>query len=240
MKKDLSRGRLKKACQQKFLSYSLLRQREDIYRQFKSSVSSQRLKYIARRNDYDANHRSLLTGLLSGTALLSDKHLYTGAGGIKFNLWPGSCIFGSKPKWVMVSEVVETSKTYGRVCARINSDWLEPIAAHLVKRRYADPRFSKKQQSVMASEHVSLFGLPVVAGRAIHYGKIDPDASREIFIRDGLATDQFTGSQDFRVHNQWLINELTGEAAKTRARDLVIDPNAVSYTHLTLPTKRIV
>ena len=227
LKKDLSRGRLKKACQQKFLSYSLMRQWEDIYRQLKSTVASQRLKPTARRNDYDAIHRSLLTGLLSGTALLSDKHLYTGAGGIKFNLWPGSCIFGSKPKWVMVSEVVETSKTYGRVCARINSDWLEPIAAHLVKRRYADPRFSKKQQSVMASEHVSLFGLPVVAGRAIHYGKIDPDASREIFIRDGLATDQFTGSQDFRVHNQWLIDELTGEAAKTRARDLVIDPNDV-------------
>ena len=227
LKSDLSRGRLKKACLQNFLSYSLLRQWEDIYRQLKSTAASQRLKPTARRDDYDAIHRSLLTGLLSGTAMLADKHQYTGAGGIKFNLWPGSGIFSSKPKWVMVSEIVETTKTYGRVAARINSDWLEPLAKHLVKRRYADPRFSKKQQSVIASEFVSLFGLPVVAGRTIHYGKIDPEVSREIFIRDGLATDQFTGRQDFQVHNQWLIEELTAEAAKTRARELVIDSNDV-------------
>lgn len=227
LKKDLSRSRLKKACQQNFVSYSLMRQWEDIYRQLKSTAASQRLKPTARRNDYDAIHRSLMTGLLSGTALLTEKHQYTGGGGIKFNLWPGSGVFSSKPKWVMVGEIVETTKTYGRVAAKINSDWIEALADHLVKRRYADPRFSKKKQSVTASEHVTLFGLPVVAGRTIHYGKIDPEVSREIFIRDGLATDQFTGRQDFQIHNQWLIEELTEEAAKTRARDLVIDPNDV-------------
>ena len=236
LKTDLSKGQMKRACQQNFLSWSLMRQWEDIYRQLKSTVSQQKLKVRQRRNDFDAIHRSLLTGLLSGVAMLTDKHQYTGAGGIKFNLWPGSGVFGGKPKWVMVSEIVETTKTYGRVVARIDSDWIEPLADHLVKRRYADPRFSKKQQSVMASEHVSLFGLPVVAGRNIHYGRIEPEMSREIFIRDGLATDQFTGQQDFFVHNQWVIDELTAEAAKTRARDLVIDPNAlVAFYEAHLP-----
>ena len=227
LKSDLSRGKLKRACAQNFLSYSLMRQWQDIHRQLKAMVVQQRLKTGKRRNDYDAIHRSLLTGLLSGIATLTDRHEYTGAGGIKFNLWPGSGIFNQKPKWVMVSEIVETTKRYGRVAAKISPDWIEPIAAHIVKKRYADPRWSKKQQSVMASEHVSLFGIPVVAGRAIHYGRIDCEAARDVFIRDGLSGDEFTGKQDFYLHNQWLLEELSTEAAKTRVRDLIVDPQDI-------------
>ena len=227
LKSDLSRSKLKKACVQNFLSYSLMRQWQDIHRQLKAMVSQQRLKSGKRRNDYDAIHRSLLTGLLSGIATLTDRHEYTGAGGIKFNLWPGSGIFNQKPKWVMVSEIVETTKRYGRVAAKISPDWIEPIAAHIVKKRYADPRWSKKQQSVMASEHVSLFGIPIVAGRAIHYGRIDCEAAREIFIRDGLSGDEFTATPDFYLHNQWLLEELSTEAAKTRVRDLIVDPQDI-------------
>ena len=227
LKSDLSRGKLKRACAQNFLSYSLIRQWQDIHRQLKAMVVQQRLKSGKRKNDYDAIHRSLLTGLLSGIATLTDRHEYTGAGGIKFNLWPGSGIFNAKPKWVMVSEIVETTKRYGRVAAKISPQWIEPIADHIVKRRYADPRWSKKQQSVMASEHVSLFGIPIVAGRAIHYGRIDCDAAREVFIRDGLSGDEFTGTQDFYLHNQWLLEELSNEAAKTRVRDLIVDPQDV-------------
>ncbi len=227
LKSDLSRGKLKKACQQNFISYPLMQQWQDIHRQLKAMVAAQRLKPSGRRNDYDAIHRSLLTGLLSGIATLTDRHEYTGAGGIKFNLWPGSGIFNAKPKWVMVSEIVETTKRYGRVAAKISPDWIEPIAAHIVKKRYADPRWSKKQQSVMASEHVTLFGIPIVAGRAIHYGRVDGEAARDIFIRDGLAGDEFTGQQDFHLHNQWLLEELSTEAAKTRVRDLIVNPQDI-------------
>lgn len=235
-KKDLSRGRLKKACVQNFLSYSLMRQWEDIYRQLKSTVASQRMRPTGRKNDHDAIHRSLMTGLLSGIALLTDKNQYTGAGGIKFKLWPGSGIAKTKPKWVMVSEIVETTQTWGRVAAKVSPDWIEPLADHLLKRRYADPRFSKKQQSVIASEHVTLFGLPVIAGRSIHYGRIDPEVAREIYIRDALAENQYTGESDFYTHNQWLVEELTAEAAKTRSRDLVIDPqDIISFYDGVLP-----
>ena len=236
LKSDLSRGKLKKACERNFLSYSLMRQWQDIHRQLKAMVAQQRLKSSGRKNDYDAIHRSLLTGLLSGIATLTDRHEYTGAGGIKFNLWPGSGIFNSKPKWVMVSEIVETTKRYGRVAAKINPDWIEPIAAHIVKKRYADPRWSKKQQSVMASEHVSLFGIPIVAGRAIHYGRIDAEEARDVFIRDGLNGEEFTGRQDFYLHNQWLLEELSTEAAKTRVRDLIVDPqDIVVFYQRTIP-----
>ena len=236
LKSDLSRGKLKRACVQNFISYSLMRQWQDIHRQLKAMVAQQRLKAGKRKDDYDAIHRSLLTGLLSGIANLTDRHEYTGAGGIKFNLWPGSGIFNQKPKWVMVSEIVETTKRYGRVAAKISPDWIEPIADHIVKRRYADPRWSKKQQSVMASEHVSLFGIPIVAGRAIHYGRIDSEAARDVFIRDGLSGDEFTGKQDFYLHNQWLLEELSNEAAKTRVRDLIVDPqDVVDFYQKSLP-----
>ena len=223
-KEDLSKSRLKKACERNFISFSLMRQWQEIYRQLKSMVGREGLKIRNRKDNYDAIHRSLLSGLLSGVALLGDKHEFTGAGGIKFHLWPGSDVFGSKPSWIIAAEVVETTKRYGRTVASISPDWIERLAPHLVKRRYTDARWSKKKQSVMASEHVSLFGLPIVAGRAVHYGPIDAESAREIFIERGLCGEEFQGTPDFYIHNQWLVEELEKETAKTRDRNMVIDP----------------
>lgn len=38
----------------------------------------------------------------------------------------------------------------------------------------------------MASESVTLLGLPIVAGRQVNYSKIDPLLCREFFIRHAL------------------------------------------------------
>lgn len=227
-KEDLSKSKLRRACEQNFISFSLMRQWQEIYRQLKSMIRREGLKTRGRKDNYDAIHRSLLSGLLSGVALLGDKHEYTGSGGIKFHLWPGSDVFGAKPKWIVAAEIVETTKRYGRTVASISPDWIERIAAHLVKKRHTDARWSKKKQSVMASEHVSLFGLPIVAGRAVHYGTIDPAAARTIFIDNGLCGEEFQATPDFYIHNQWLVEELEKETAKTRDRKMVIDPWAVS------------
>ena len=223
LKEDLSRSKLKLACQQNFLSYSLMRQWQDIHRQLRSMASDQELKTRARKDDYNAIHRSLLSGLLSGVALAGDRHEYTGAGNIKFHLWPGSGIFESKPQWIVAAEVVETSRRYGRTIAKISPEWIEPLAEHLVKRRYSDPHWSKKKQTVLASEHVTLFGLPIVAGRLKNYTKIDPELSRDLFIERGLVGNEFEDSQNFYQHNQWLLEEVKSEAAKTRDRNLIVD-----------------
>ncbi len=222
-KEDLSRGKLKKACEQNFLSYPLMRQWQDIHRQLKGMAADQRLKTRSRKNDYNAIHRSLLTGLLSGVAMLGDRHEYTGAGGLKFHLWPGSGVFEEKPKWIVSAEIVETSRRYARTVAKISPDWLEPIGSHLLKRRYTDPHWSKKRQSVMASEHVSLFGLPIVNGRLVGYSRIDTEVSRSLFIESGLAEQQFESNLDFWKHNRWLLEEIKNEADKTRNRDLIVD-----------------
>ncbi|MFK7766546.1 MAG: ATP-dependent RNA helicase HrpA [Mariniblastus sp.] len=223
LKEDLSRGKLKLACQQNFLSYPLIRQWQDIHRQLRAMVTEQRLKTRTRKDDYNAIHRSLLTGLLSGVATVGDRHEYTGAGNIKFNLWPGSGIFDSKPKWIVAAEVVETSRRYGRTVAKISPEWIEGLAKHLVKRRYTDPHWSKKRQSVLASEHVTLFGLPIVTGRSVGYAKIEPEICRDLFIERGLAGDEFEGNHDFYQHNLWVIEEVKSELAKTRNRELIVD-----------------
>ncbi len=59
---------------------------------------------------------------------------YTAAGEIKTNLWPGSGLFEKRPKWIVAAELVETSRRYSRVVARIDPDWIEPLAQHLVKK----------------------------------------------------------------------------------------------------------
>jgi len=222
-KKALSASKLRRACQQNFLSFPLMRQWVDIHRQLKSMARDQRLKTHSRKDDYDSIHRSLLTGLLSGVALLTEKREYTGAGNIKFNLWPGSGIFEAKPQWIVAAEIVETSRRYGRTVAKIDVHWIEKLASHLTKHRYVDPHWSKKQQAVMASEHVTLFGIPIVAGRKTGYGKIDAEVSRNLMIDPGLVEDQFEGEFDFLTHNRWLLEQVKAEADKTRDRDLIVD-----------------
>ncbi len=227
LKEDLSRSKLKRACEQNFLSFTLLRQWQDIHRQLKSMTLEQGLRARQRRNDFDAIHRSLLAGLLSGIALLGERHEYTGAGGIKFHLWPGSGIFNSKPKWIVAAEIVETSRRYGRTVAKIAPEWIEPLAKHLTKSRYSDPHWSKKRQSVMASEHVSLWGIPIVSGRPVNYGPVDPEVARCIFVEQGLTEGELVGDFPFLQHNRWLVDQIQAEVAKTRRRDLIVDAHAL-------------
>ena len=176
--------------------------------------------------------------MLSGIALLGDRHEYTGAGGIKFHLWPGSGVFAGKPKWIVAAEIVETSRRFGRTVAKISPEWIEPLAQHLVKSRYSDAHWSKKRQAVMASEHVSLWGIPIVSGRAVNYGRVDPDVARSIFVEQGLAEGQLEGNFPFLQHNQWLVNQIQTEAAKTRRRDLIVDFRALEVFYLDRLTGR--
>ncbi len=173
LKADLSRNRLRKACQQNFLSYNRLREWQEIHRQLLRIVEQQKLKQQPRRDDYDAIHRALLTGLLSGLAFRSDTYEYTGAGGQKLHLWPGSGAFEKKPKWIVAAELVETGKRYARTVARVSPNWIEPLAEHLVTRAYSEPHWVAESGSAMVFEKVSLFGLPIIPRRRIPYGRVD-------------------------------------------------------------------
>ena len=172
---------------------------------------------------YDAIHRALLAGLLGNVGMKTGDFEYTGARGTKFNIFPGSGLFRSKPRWVVAGELVETTRLYARTVAGIDPRWVERVAAHLVKREYTEPHWRRDTANVVAFERVTLHGLPIVPRRVVHYGPIDPRAAREVFIHAALVEGEFdTDAQYFR-HNRDLLREIELIEAKLRRRDVLVD-----------------
>ncbi|MEK6235770.1 MAG: ATP-dependent RNA helicase HrpA, partial [Planctomycetales bacterium] len=185
-KENLSQSKLRKACRQNFLSYNRMREWRDVHLQLLQLVKEAGLPIHERRDEYEPIHRALLAGLLSNIAFRGDAYEYSAAGGQKLFLWPGSSVFGARPKWIMAAELIETSKRYARNVARIDPKWIEPAAAHLVNRSYSDPQWNRAGSSVIAFEKVSLFGLTIVPRRRVNYGPINPGKSRELLIEHAL------------------------------------------------------
>lgn len=182
-----SSSQFRRLCRNDFLNYLRVREWQDIYTQLRQVVKELGLPINSAPSDYRSVHTALLTGLLSHIGQKdADKQEYTGARNARFSIFPGSGLFKKPPKWTMVAELVETSRLWGRIAARIEPEWIEPLAQHLVKHSYSEPHWSKSQGAVLASEKVTLFGLPIVAARQVNYGAIDPLLCRELFIRHAL------------------------------------------------------
>lgn len=247
-RESLSKSQFRKALEQNFLSFTLVNQWQEVYRQLLSMIGDQAIRIGGRTNDYDAIHRSLLTGLLSSIAQRNERLDYQGAGGISFMIWPGSGILRSQksqaaapsgsarspvkrekppslsaPDWIVASEILETTRRYGRTIAAIDPDWLEPLADHLVKRHHVDPHWSSKTQAAMVYENVTLFGLPIIARRRMAYAAIDPVASRRLLIEHGLLQYDLHPLPAFLTHNRGLLGSVVELAQKTRMRQLIVD-----------------
>ncbi len=182
--------------------------------------SNERIEYPS---GYDAVHQSLLSGLLSGIAFLDDAKKYKGVGGMELQLWPGSGLRSKRPRWIVAAEIVETQQRYARIAATIESDWIESLAAGLLKRHYESPHFSRKAGGAMVYERATLFGLPVIARRPVPLAPIDPGQARRILIDAGLVEQQLVSRAASYQHNVRLLDEVQAWAAKTRRRDLVVD-----------------
>ncbi len=189
-------------------------------------------------------HQALLSGLLSHVGLKDDTQKtdqkgrvvrkgrpqrpeFLGARGARFQIFPGSSLAKRPPTWTMVAELVETSRLWGRTAAKIEPEWIEPLAEHLLRRTYAEPRWSKKRASVVADERATLYGLPVVAGRPVQYAQIDPVLSREIFIRQALVEGEWhggrAGGRQVLEHNAAMVDEVRAMEERARRRDLLVD-----------------
>ncbi|GIG91739.1 ATP-dependent RNA helicase HrpA [Plantactinospora endophytica] len=174
--------------------------------------------------DTDRIHQSLLAGLLSHVGLKeAQKNEYLGARGAKFGLFPGSALFRKPPRWVMAAELVETSRLWGRVNARIEPEWVEALAPHLAKRSYSEPHWEKKQGAVMAFEKVTLYGIPLVSGRKVNFGRIDPVLSRDLFIRHALVEGDWQTHHKFFADNRALLDEVEELEHRARRRDILVD-----------------
>ena len=72
-------------------------------------------------------------------------------------------------------ELVETSRLWARRVARIDPEWVEQVAPHLCRSRYGEAHWDEAQGAVYGKETVICGGLPVVAGRRVHYGRVDAE-----------------------------------------------------------------
>ncbi|MEQ9453522.1 MAG: ATP-dependent RNA helicase HrpA [Phycisphaeraceae bacterium] len=236
LKDKLSRNQLRKACAQNFLSPTRMHEWTEIHRQLREVALAGGLKPQPRKDDFDAIHRSLLTGLLSGLAYLKDEREYIGAGNQKLVLWPGSGLAKRKPKWIVAAELVETTRRFARTVAQVDPNWIEPLAEHLIKRSYREPLWDRAAGSVMADERVSLFGLPVIPKRRVRYGRIDPQASRKIFIHQALVAGDVDLIDKAFQANRELVGQIEVLEAKARKRGLLAESHAIyDYYDKTLP-----
>ena len=220
----LSGNQFRRLCQKEFLNYLRIREWQDVYTQIRQTIKQLAFPINSKAADYISLHTSLLSGLLSHIGMKEiEKREYIGARNIKFAIFPNSALFKSQPKWCIVSELVETSRLWGRTAAKIESEWIEPIAQHLIKYSYSEPRWSKKQGTTIANEKVTLFGLPIVASRIVNYSKIDPVLSRSLFIRHALVEGDWLTNHKFYKQNKKLIKEVEDLEHKSRRQDILID-----------------
>lgn len=221
----MSNSALRKRLKAEYISYLRVREWFDLLRQLRASCQS--LKYRSNEvpSTYEAIHRAILSGLLSqiGHYEDNDKGMYLGARGVKFVIHPSSVLCKKKPKWICSAELNETSRLFAKTVASIDPLWVETIGAHLIKKSYAEPHWSKKQGAVIASMTISLYGLPIVQGRKVQYSQIDKKLCRELFIRDGLVAGDVELKYDFFRHNLELVDEVVHVEDKLRRRDLLVD-----------------
>ena len=175
---------------------------------------------------YSVIHQALLPGLLGNLGFLTEDGVYLGAREVKFLIFPGSGV-KKKPKWLMGAEIVETKRVYARTVAKIEPEWVEHAARHLLKLSYSDPHWAKKPAHVAASLRATLYGLPIVNGRKVHYGPIDPTLSRELFIRGALVNGDFETRAPWFVHNQRLLEEIDDLTHRSRNARIAVDEAAI-------------
>ncbi|MBR5626263.1 MAG: ATP-dependent RNA helicase HrpA, partial [Thermoguttaceae bacterium] len=229
LKDKLSSSQLRKACRENFLSFNRMREWSDIHLQLLQIVHQEKMRLRPRQeNNYDAIHRAILTGLLYGIARKTDDSTdYKVTGDTRFSVWPGSGLFHKKTEWLVASERVETSRRYLRTVARINPDWIESLAAHLLERTFREPHWIRETGCVHAYERVSLYGLTIIPKRRINYGPVNPKEARDLFIQQALVEDEFDCDLDFFVKNRELRQEAKRLQDKLRRHDFLHGQSAI-------------
>ncbi len=240
-KRELSASAFRRMCRREYLHYLRVREWQDVYGQLREAARD--LGISAEPETHfpadlaDRVHISLLAGLLSHIGMKdADQESrgkrrplteFAGARGARFAIFPDSALAKKPPQWVVAAELVETSRLWARTAARIEPEWAEPLAGHLVRRTYSEPHWDARRGAVMASEKVTLYGLPVVVARQVNYGRIDPAAARDLFIRHALVEGDWQTHHEFFQHNRDLLDEAGELERKARRRGIVADDDAL-------------
>lgn len=238
----LGSNALRSWCRKNFLNYLRLREWRDAHRQL-TLLSKELALFPAQSTqsksaepassegeeaklpsiDYAAVHKAILSGLLSHMGQKTEEGDYLGARQRRFWIHPSSVIGRKKPQWLMAAELMETTKLFARMVARIDPEWIEPLAGHLIKRNYLEPHWEKRRGQVVAYEQLTLYGLIIVGRRPVHYGPHDPAVARDLFIREGLVRGEIQSKARCLSANRALLEQLDTLEAKARRRDILAD-----------------
>ena len=243
--KALTNNQFRNMCKKEFLAYMRIREWQDIFSQLKHSlrdlkIPMSRVEYTPQSIDINNNeskkdkepaeshnndiiHQAILSGLLSHLGQLDENREYKGARNSRFFIFPGSGVAKKSPKWIMATELVETSRLFARMVAKIEPQWIEPLAEHLIKRNYSEPHWEKKQGAVMAFETVILYGLTIVSKRKVNFNRIEPHTCREIFIREALVNGDSSINESFYQQNHQLVASIEKLEQKARRKDFLVD-----------------
>ncbi|WP_097868692.1 ATP-dependent RNA helicase HrpA [Streptomyces sp. rh34] len=226
--KERGSSSFRRMCKQEYLNFLRIREWQDIYAQLRTVAKQMGITVEEPKAEASipeqAVHTSLLAGLLSHIGLKdTEKNEYVGARSAKFAIFPGSALFKKQPRFVMSAELVETSRLWARVNAKVEPEWIEPLAGHLLKRTYSEPHWEKDQAAVMAFERVTLYGVPIVAQRKVNFGRIDQEASRDLFIRNALVEGDWRTHHQFFHDNRKLLGEVEELEHRARRRDILVD-----------------
>ena len=224
IKHKKSNRKLAELCYEHFLSFTRLREWRDVHQQLHALIAEMGMRLNETPATYEQIHRALLTGLLGHVGFKDpEADNYLGARDTKFFLPQDSVLAKKKSKWVMAAELTETTKLFGRCAAEILPEWIEQAGKALLARSYHDPHWEKKSGQVVAFERATLYGLPVITKRRVHFGPIDPEQSRQIFIRGALVARDYESRAPFFAHNTKLIKEIEALEHKSRRQNVLVD-----------------
>ncbi|MAA74329.1 MAG: ATP-dependent RNA helicase HrpA [Salinisphaeraceae bacterium] len=235
-KREHSGSQLRKWCRTRFINFMRMREWEDLVRQLRQigreiepAASSDRpaSRTPLAETDYARLHLALLTGLLDHVGQQQEKGDYLGARGRQFRIFPGSGLVNKPPRWLVAGELIETSRLFAHKVARVEPEWIEKAGQHLLQREHYAPVWSARRGHVSARLRIKLFGLTLSDNKRVNFGRIDPAAAREIFIREGLVPFQIMDNRGrlpaFLAANQRLMEQIMAREARFRRRDLLVD-----------------
>jgi ATP-dependent helicase HrpA len=230
-----TQNRMRKFCRDHFLSYRRMREWRDVHDQIRLILDEQEGgKKAVPQKKTDAEkltadiHKSILSGYLSNIAVKQEKNFYTATKGRQVMIFPGSSLFNKGGNWIVAAEIVETSRLFARTVANIDPGWLEAVGGDLCRYTHAAPRWEKNRGEVVATEQVSLFGLVIVPGRPVSFGRIDPETSAQIFIRSALVEGEVKQRLPFLEYNQNLLASVAAMEDKIRRHDLLADEEQIA------------
>ena len=249
-RQELGSSALKRYAQKNYLSFMRMREWREMHRQLvlatkawnrqstPESVGAQDTSALLESDDKDQKkgtgnvqyqrlHGALLSGFLSNVARHDEKREYLACRNKKIQIYPGSGLSKAKAKWIMSAELVETQQIFARTNARIEPEWIEPLAQHLTKKSWSEPHYQKKRGQVLAYEKVTLYGLEIVARRLVNYGSVDELVAREVFIRSALVEGEYRGRVKAVRNNLQALSELEKIEDRTRRKDVAIDDEAL-------------